>query len=132
MLLPHAQAYDSMKPHAVELDLEKYCDIYEISRMDKQEVEDLLESKVLSADDAETLKALKLVSQKMQLARKLFLCGLLALDADGGKSDFTRWTVAIDMMRILSTISADATIRLESILSEEESKYGNLSYYGVC
>ncbi|MCJ1374910.1 hypothetical protein MMC20_006143 [Loxospora ochrophaea] len=120
MLLPHAQAYDSMKPHAVELDLEKYCDIYEISRMDKQEVEDLLESKVLSADDAETLKALKLVSQKMQLARKLFLCGLLALDADGGKSDFTRWTVAIDMMRILSTISADATIRLESILSEEE------------
>ena len=71
-------------------------------------------------EDAQSLKTLKVSLRKLHLIRKLFLCVLLALDADGGKPDFSRWAVAIDTMQHLSSKSAEAAVELDRILNEEE------------
>ena len=120
LLLSYARAHESIKHMAIEVDLEKYQDIYEISASDVQDVVDIIQIGNVEFEDSETLTALKLGLQRVHTARKLFFCSLLALDADGGKVDFQRWSTATDTMRALSTSSFKAALDLDSILSEEE------------
>ncbi|MCJ1479822.1 hypothetical protein MMC13_008508 [Lambiella insularis] len=120
LLLPYAEAYHSLRPLAIEIDLEKYHDIYEITQSDIQEIEGLTLGTNSESEDSETLKALKVSLQKLHTARKLFLCSLLALDADGGKPDFPRWAVATSTMQSLSSASITALSNLSHILDEEE------------
>lgn len=122
MLSPHYQAYQSLRPLAVELDLEKYYDIYEISRTDMDEAEEFANAETIDPEEASSLTALKITLQKLHMIRKLFLCSLLALDADGGKSDFQRWALATDAMRHISAETAKLTRTIDDILREEESK----------
>lgn len=109
-----------MRPLAIEIDLEKYYDIYEITKSDVQEIEELHLGIDSETEDSETLKSLKSSLQRLHIARKLFLCSLLALDADGGKPDFPRWALATSTMQSLSSTSAVATASLSHILDEEE------------
>lgn len=118
ILRPYAEAYKSLRPLAIEVDLEKYHDIYEITHSDIQEIEDLTAGNVPESEDPETLKSLKISLQRLQIARKLFLCSLLALDADGSKPDFPRWAQATATMHHLSELSATAATNLDKILSE--------------
>ena len=116
----YIETYKTLKPHAVDLDFEKYCDIYEISQEDIGEIADLISARDEEIDDAESLKALRASLRKFYLVRKVFLCVLLALDADGGKPDFSRWTLAIDAMQHLASRSKDVAVDLDKILNEEE------------
>ncbi|MCJ1389271.1 hypothetical protein MMC18_002127 [Xylographa bjoerkii] len=120
LLLPYAESYKILRPLATELDLEKYHDIYEITQSDIQEIEELALGNETEIEDSENLKSLKLDLHKLHIARKLFLCSLLALDADGGKPDFPRWALATSTMQTLSAASASAAHSLSHILSEEE------------
>lgn len=120
MLTPYAEAYQSLRPLAVEMVLEKYHDMYEISQSDIHNIEEMMLWREDDSDDLENLKALKFNFQKLHVARKLFLCSLLALDADGGKPDFARWAIAIEAIQTLASKSADATVKLDKILSEED------------
>ena len=104
----------------MDLDLEKYCDIYEISRSDMQDVEDIASADLVQLENADTLQDLKLGVQKLHVTRKLLLCTLLALDADGGQTDVHRWSAAIDAMRELSALTAKMVADLDELLSEEE------------
>ena len=105
----------------MEGDLEKYYDIYEISRSDIQEAEEA-PVPTTDGDDAETLKALKLGFQKLHINRKLYLCSLLALNADGSKSDFPIWSVASESMETLASETAKMTTNIDEILGEEEGE----------
>jgi len=118
ILLPYTEAYRLLRPLATEVDLDKYHDIYEITQSDIQEIEELATGGFPESDDPETLKSLKISLQRLQTARKLFLCSLLALDADGSKPDFPRWAQATSTMQHLSSLSAAAATNLEKILSE--------------
>ncbi|MCJ1438778.1 hypothetical protein MMC27_008168 [Xylographa pallens] len=120
LLLPYAESYRMLRPLANELDLEKYHDIYEITQSDIQEIEELALGNETEVEDSENLKSLKLDLQRLHVARKLFLCSLLALSADGGKADFPRWALATSTMQTLSAASASAAYSLSQILSEEE------------
>ena len=120
MLLPYAESYKILRPLAIDLDLEKYYDIYEITQSDIQEIEELAMGNEPKVEDSENLKSLKLDLQKLYIARKLFLCSLLALDADGGKPDFPRWALATSTMQTLSLASVSAAHSLSHILDEEE------------
>lgn len=122
MLSPHFKAYQSLRPLAIEVDLEKYYDIYEISRTDLDNAEEFANVESFDSEEANSLTALKIALQKLHMIRKLFLCSLLALDADGGKSDFPRWAVASDTMRHISAETAKMTRTIDDILREEESK----------
>lgn len=132
MLSPHYQAYQSLRPLAVEVDLEKYYDIYEISRTDMDEAKEFAIAEIIDTEEANSLTALKIALQRLHMIRKLYLCSLLALDADGGKSDFPRWAVATHTMRHISAETEKVTRTIDEILREEESKLQNdVACFGV-
>lgn len=101
-----------------EDDLEKYLDVYEINNPDLQEAsQGYTESEF---EDAETLKALRTLQYRLSTLRRVYLCSLLALEADGGKPDFSRWSAAVDSMSALATSTANMSEKINRILSEEE------------
>ena len=119
LVLPHAEAARALQPLAVEGDLERYYDIYELSRADIEDVEAIKQEVEEVGDDPESLKSLKISLQKLHTARKMFLCCLLALDASGNEADFLNWKLATDIMGGLSSKYASAASRIDSILCEE-------------
>ena len=126
---PYRQACDDLKPLANEFDLEKYYDIYEISRTDLQEAKDSVG--ILDLEDGESLKALRFGLQQVHILKKIFLCSLLALHADGGKLDFSKWATAVDVMQQLSSLTANATSRMDMVLNEEERKSDCGRYFDI-
>lgn len=126
---PYRRACEDLKPLANEFDLEKYYDVYEISRADLQEAKD--SGVGLDLEDGESLKALRFGLQQVHVLKKIVLCSLLALHADGGKSDFSKWATAVDVMQQLSSVTANATNRVDMVLSEGERKSSPGSYFGI-
>ncbi|PQE14135.1 proliferating cell nuclear antigen protein [Rutstroemia sp. NJR-2017a BVV2] len=115
----YKQACDTLRPLADEMNLDKYYDVYDISDMDFSEA--MLGFSGNEFEDQESVRVLKILAARFHTIRKVFLCCLLAFDADGGKPDFHRWSVAVDELHALNFITVDAESRLRSILSEEES-----------
>ncbi|PMD40150.1 hypothetical protein L207DRAFT_428475 [Hyaloscypha variabilis F] len=113
------QACILLKPFAEELDLEKYFDIYDVSDTDFSEA--MLGYSETEFEDTESVRVLKILAARFHIARKIFLCCLMALDAHGGKPDFLRWNSAFGEIRGVSAITTEAETRLREILTEEES-----------
>jgi hypothetical protein len=109
-----------LKPLAELVDLEKYFDVYDISDMDLQEAS--LGFSEMEFEDLESLRVLKILAARLHIIRKVLFCCLLALDADGGKPDFLRWSTAVDEMQEISSMTGDAEDHLRRILGEEECK----------
>lgn len=102
------------------MDLEKYFDIYDINDGDTAEA--MSSASDIEAEEAESVRGLKLTAARFYTTRKVFLCCLMALDAHGGKPDFARWSTAVDEVRGVAVVTSNAEERLQSILSEAESK----------
>ena len=125
LMMPHVKAYKSLQGLTVEVDLERYHDMYELSRSDVEDVEDVVDveatanSNEENTSNAESLKSLKISLHKLHIARKIFLCSLLALNADK-KHDFSSWALATRVMQSLSDESVAAAATLDRILCEEE------------
>ncbi|KAL8825301.1 MAG: hypothetical protein Q9191_004497 [Dirinaria sp. TL-2023a] len=115
------QAFETVRPLTSEDDLEKYYDIYEIRRSDIQDAGESTSTSTGDADTAETLAALKIGMQKLHLNRKLLLCSLLALDADGSNSNFPIWSIASDSMQRLAHEAYQRAMAIDQILQEEET-----------
>ena len=124
MLSPYYCFYQTLKPFAATLDLDKYYDIYEISRTDLDHAELVANVEPAEIEDADTLHGLKVGLQRLHMLRKLLLCTLLALDADGSKSDFRRWSVAVDMMCTFSSFTVRMTSHIDEVMGEEEGEQG--------
>jgi len=120
MLIPYLRACNVLRSLVEELDLEKYFEIYEISQSDLHDI--ALEEVGAKSEDLENLKSLKRLLYRLHTIRKIFVCSLLALDADGGKPDFARWGIAVDGMQRLASITVGCTEKLNNILGEEERK----------
>ena len=127
-LLSHTfGAYQSLRPLAVEADLDKYYDIYEITRIDREDTELNVRTEVVESEEMESLKYFKTGLARLHVTRKLFLCGLLALEADGGKTDFARWPAAVETMKTLSSETSAIVATIDTILQEdgEQSLYSS-------
>lgn len=122
LLTSYRREFDCLRPLAVEVDLEKYYDIYEVSHSDIQEGAGAVTVEENDGEDIDTLKALKFGLQKLHIVRKLYLCSLLALHSDGGRSDFSLWTIATESMYNLAAETKRLTCNVELILQEEEGK----------
>lgn len=108
----------TLKQLIQEDDLEKYLDVYEISNPDLQEAaEGYSESEF---EDAETLKALRTLQYRLSTLRRVYLCSLLALEADGGKPDFIRWSTVVDSMLSLARPMGQWSEKFNRVLAEEE------------
>ncbi|OCK75797.1 hypothetical protein K432DRAFT_429167 [Lepidopterella palustris CBS 459.81] len=101
-----------------EDDLEKYLDVYDISNPDLQEAaQGFSESEF---EDTETLKVLRILQYRLSTLRRVFLCSLLALEADGGKPDFPRWRIAVSAMKSLAVSTGKWSEKINRTLGEEE------------
>ncbi|KAF2750581.1 hypothetical protein M011DRAFT_492029 [Sporormia fimetaria CBS 119925] len=107
-----------LKRHVEEDDLEKLLDVYEISNPDLQEAaQGYTEAEF---EDMETLKALRILQYRLSTLRRVYLCALLALEADGGKPDFPRWGLTVDSMATLATSAGVWIEKINKILAEGE------------
>lgn len=106
---------------AEQTDLEKYYDIYDITDFDMSDARRGLSDEDM--EDPESLRTLKILAARFSTIRKLFLCALLALDADSDANDLLRWTTAVESLLSLNNSTQSAHSRLQSILSEEDSEY---------
>ena len=131
MFSPYFEAYQILKPYAVGLDLEKYYDIYEISHTDMEDAELVANVKTSDIEDADTLQDLKIGLQKLHIIRKLLLCTLLALNADGSNLDFQRWSSANKTMGNVSEMTAKMTSTIDGIMGEEEGETADYTFRKV-
>ncbi|EKD20748.1 hypothetical protein MBM_01430 [Drepanopeziza brunnea f. sp. 'multigermtubi' MB_m1] len=113
------QACVALKLLAEELDLEKYFDIYDINDSDFSDAMAGFSEKEF--EDAESVRVLKILAARFCTSRTIFLCCLMALDADGAKPDFDRWSTAVEQIQGVALVTGDAEDRLRRILSEEEN-----------
>lgn len=107
-----------MKQLIQEEDLEKYLDVYEISNPDLQEAAQGYSASEF--DDPESLKALRTWQYRLSTLRRVYLCSLLACEADGGKPDFTRWSTVVDSMLSLAKPVGQWSETFNRVLAEEE------------
>lgn len=112
-----------------QTELEKYYDMYDINDLDMSDaLQGFTEGEF---DDAESLRTLKILAARFHTTRKMLLCALLALDANGEGSDLLRWTTAVEVLRNLNETTQAAFQKLQGILSEAECKYyaAQISYF---
>lgn len=108
----------ALKALIEEDDLERYLDVYDVSNPDLQDAGvGYTESEF---EDCETLKALRVLQYRLSTLRRVYLCSLLALEADGGKPDFARWTIVVDSMIMLAATAGEWTEKFNRIVQEEE------------
>ena len=110
-----------MSGFAEQTDLEKYYDIYDITDFDMSDARRGLSDEDL--EDPESLRTLKILAARFSTIRKLFLCALLALDANGDANDLLRWTTAVESLLSLNSSTQTAHTRLQNMLSEQDSEY---------
>ncbi|KAH7328408.1 Mysoin-binding motif of peroxisomes-domain-containing protein [Stachybotrys elegans] len=119
MLRSYNQVSLGVKGFSEQTELEKYYDIYDITDFD---ISDTLRAADDSEfDDAESLRALKILAARFHTTRRMFLCALLALDANGDGSDLVRWTKAVDALQDLIKSTTQAYDSLRKLMSEEET-----------
>lgn len=121
MLERYLKAQRNLRPLADFSNLEKYYDIYDISTEELYEAEAGLSER--GAEDQYSLRSLRTLFSRLYIVRKSILCCLLALSADGGGSDITRWSAAVEEMRELAVVTGTNIQKLTNILSEQDRKY---------
>lgn len=118
LLERYIQARYILQPLTDSTNLEKYYDIYDLSREDLAEAETGLADRV--TEDQYSLRALRTLFGRLYSVRKSILCCLLALSADGGAPDIGRWSVAVEEMRNLATATGIYTAKMTGILNEDD------------
>lgn len=114
------EACASLRALIDEDDMERYYEVYDIDVQDAKEAAGP-EALAVLEDDPESLKSLRVLSYRAGVIRRVTLCCLMALEADGGKADFARWRLSTDVMAKLNKTIAVGTERVRQVLSEMES-----------
>ena len=114
------EACSTLRALIHEDDLEKYLEVYDVNEQDAREASGDDALGVLE-DDPESLKSLRLLSYRASVLRRVLLCSLMSLEADGGKPDFNRWRVATEVMEALSGALASYAEKQRQMLSAMET-----------
>lgn len=115
----YEQASSVIKGFSESLDLERYYDIYDISDLDMSDA--LQGYSGAEFEDMESLRALKIAGSRFHVMRKMFLCALLSMEAQGDETDFLRWSTVVEALRMLNEATTESYGRLKTILGEEDS-----------
>jgi len=108
---------ESLRASINDNDYDKYLDVYDIPRGAVQEA---ITTDVPDDYDDESLGALKMLHYTCSTLRRVFLCSLLSLEADGGAPDFGRWRMATDIMNTVSRMAASNAEALSETLKDLE------------
>ena len=74
-------------------------------------------------EDQESLRALRVMQWRFAVLRRVFLCSLLCLQADGSKTEFAPWRSAVSAMESLATTSGAWAEKVNDILREDEQLF---------
>lgn len=121
-MAPYSQAFQTLRPLVQESDLDKYYDIYDVRNADIEYLTLGGSTREAEFEDMESLEALKALLHRLHTTRKVFLCCLLALDANGGYSDFSTWGTVVEQLKVLSALMGEIAESLQQH-SEEESQF---------
>lgn len=111
---------DVVRGFAEQMELEKYYDMYDVSDFDISDSR--LGFNESEFEDSESLRTLKILAARFHTTRKMLLCALLALDANGEAKDLLRWTAAVEALQSANVSTKSVFEKLQGILSEEECK----------
>ncbi|EPS45090.1 hypothetical protein H072_882 [Dactylellina haptotyla CBS 200.50] len=114
---PICRAIEALASYPKRADLEKFYDIYDIRTCDLQDASCGIDE--AEFEDMEDLKALKTLFQRLYVVRKIFLCHLLALEANGGHRDHMQWRAVGEQLYTLQRLMADLAIEAKGILTDE-------------
>lgn len=114
------EACNTLRTLVDEDDLEKYYEVYDVSEEDAKEALGDDSLSVLE-DDPESLKSLRLLSYRAGILRRVLLCSMMSLEADGGKPDFNRWRIAIEVMEAISKLVGMSAEKLRQMVNDMET-----------
>lgn len=113
----YLEAHNVLLPFVDRVDMQRYHDIYELSRQAYQEMIQGLP--LTSKHDPESLKGLKASLGQLFIARQILLCDLLALPSDLSIHDSSRWSVISDEMLNVSSVAGTSATAIGRLISEE-------------
>jgi hypothetical protein len=99
-------------------DVERYLEIYEIAEADVHEA--LSGAVIAELDDQESLRALRAVHLRFAILRRVFLCHLLSLHADGTAADVAPWQDAVRAADGLAAACGAGAERINAMVGEDE------------
>jgi hypothetical protein len=99
-------------------DVERYMEIYEVSEADVQEA--FSGAVVSEVDDQESLRALRAVHLRFAILRRVFMCSMLSLDANGNKRDLKSWSVMVATMEYLAIMTVEWVDRLNNMIKDDD------------
>ena len=94
---------------------ERFLDVYDVPR---EAIQEVMTADVSVDEDAESLVALRMLTYRYSTLRRVLLCSLLSLEADGGAPDFPRWRMATNLMDHISQIAAINASSLSQTLQD--------------
>ncbi|KAF1986218.1 hypothetical protein K402DRAFT_333136 [Aulographum hederae CBS 113979] len=114
-----SEACSSVRQLIQENDLERYLDVYEFTSQDVQEATQGFSE--TEFEDVEALKVLRVLQYRFSTLRRLFMCLLLSLEADGGPRDLVRWRLATENMQSAANVSGQWSEKINAIFKEEDN-----------
>ncbi|CAK7566610.1 MAG: hypothetical protein SEPTF4163_004558 [Sporothrix epigloea] len=119
VLYKSIQTANVIKNFAQQTELEMYYNVHDITDFD---ISDAMQGfTVAEFDDTDSIRTLNVLAARLHTVRKLFLCALLALEANGDESEFLPWTTAVEGLGTLNEITAAGYQRMRAVLGEAET-----------
>ena len=109
-----------MLPFVDMINMQRYHDIYDLSRQDYQAVVQDVPSTF--EEDPESLRALKTSLMRLFVARQIFLCDLLALPSESSTSNLIRWSIISDEIENLSSVILASATTIRQLINDEDNR----------
>ena len=104
-------------------DFEKYLEVYDI--VDADVAEARTGYREAEFEDMDNLKVLRILSNRLTVLRRITLCSLMAIPADGNSRDSERWRTAAEVMQKLASVTGEASERINEIFAKEDGMFYN-------
>ncbi|KIW76660.1 hypothetical protein Z517_09104 [Fonsecaea pedrosoi CBS 271.37] len=112
------EAHNVIQPFVRDLDLKRYHDVYEVSMQDYSDAVAVANNSPL--DTRDSLKELRFLFRLHLIARKVFLCDLLALHSGSVWYNVRQWRLICHVLQGLEDVLSQAGQQLHTAIVHEE------------
>lgn len=112
------EAHNAIQPFVRDLDLRRYHEIYEVSMQDYTDAVTFANS--ISSEAQDSLRELRFLFRLHSIARKVFLCDLLALQSGSTWYNIRQWRGTLQRLRDLETVISQGSQDLRTAVVREE------------
>lgn len=99
-------------------DFERQLEVHEVADPDIQEA--FSGATISEIEDQESLRALRTMHLRFSILRRVFLCYLLSLSANGNRTDIYPWKTTLEAMKSLAVTTGQLAEQLNDLLREDE------------